>query len=419
MGSIKAYLRNKIAPERWTALSKIKKAPGQLLGDITLTIRFWYRRRKGFSSVPCLVPFTRLELLVNGDVNPCCIPYSKILRVGNLNNQSIEKIWNGMQMRRFRKYLLLGLTDKTCKKTCAYLRRGSISVNDIRNDTEEGASLCDDISKGRVKLKSNPLRFSLANFSACNLRCIMCHSRALGEKNELIPEHVMKAHESLKHYFDKKITIFVGGEGDVLARKDTRNLLQNFNSKKYKDVHFQIITNGLLFQPDMWETIKHNNFTYVNISVDGASKATYEKIRRGGNWERLMKALEVFRKAKDEGKFSSVTINMTVMKSNYKEIPQFIKLGRSMGFHVFLKIIRGDWGDENIFELNNRDALQELRKVLSDPALYGPDVDANELAEFVPEWSLQHMGDFLETIWYQTPILKARAGMQDVQCCDT
>lgn len=420
MGSIKTYFRNKIDPELWAKLSKVKKKPKQLFVEgIFLNIQFFLRRRKGFSSVPCIVPFIRLELGTLGKVSACCPPYTKMPNIGNINNQTIEEIWNGKELRKFRKFLFLGQTNKTCKPTCGYLRRGSVSVNDIRTDTEEGASLYDDIVNGRVKLKSHPLRFNLANFTVCNLQCVMCHSRELEEKNKSIPEHVIKAHENLKRYFDKRITIYVAGEGDVLARKDTRELLQNFDSKKYSKVNFQIITNGLRFQPDMWETIKHNNYTYANISVDGATKETYEKIRRGGNWEQMMKALAVFKKAKDEGKFSSVNINMTVMKSNFKEIPQFVAMARSMGFYALLKILRGCWGDENIFALNDKEALQELREVLSDPNLYGSDFDANELAEYIPEQLRHRMGDHLLSIWYPSHILKPPADEIKIKNCNT
>jgi sulfatase maturation enzyme AslB (radical SAM superfamily) len=234
----------------------------------------------------------------------------------------------------------------------------------------------------------------------------MCQVKNIHQRNDSIPSHVEKTHENLKNYFNQNITVFLTGNGDVLARKDTRSLLQKFNTKKYNKVKFQLLTNGLLFQPRIWETIKHNNFTYANISVDGATKETYEKIRRGGKWEQLLKALNVFRIALEKGKFSSVNLNMTLMRSNFREIPRFIEMARARGFYASFHKVRGQCGDENIFQPGDAKALKELKLVLSDPALYGDDVDLRNIAEYVPAEFHDRLSNHLTTIWHPSRILK-------------
>lgn len=411
MNSLKTYMRTRY-PGFWNLLRKFKKNTVvpivAFFSDLYLNSRFFLRRRKGFSSVPCLVPFMRLEFQKLGSVSTCCTAFTKVKSVGDMKTQTIEQIWNGRKIRRFRKQLLLGQTCKVCMPNCGYLKIGPIFIKDICTDTPEGKSLYDDISHGRAKINSHPLRFNLANFTVCNLNCVMCQSRAVEAQNKSIPEYVTKTHENLRNYFDKKITLYLSGNGEVLARKDTRELLQNFDSKKYSKVDFQIITNGLLFQPRMWETIKHNNFTYANISIDAATKETYQKVRRGGNWDQLLEALQVFKKAKEEGKFSSVNMNMTVMKSNFREIPQFIEMARARGFNSLFTKIRGPFNDENIFESDNEEALQELKAVLSDSNLYGEDVDMNELLKYIPEKFHKRMGNHLTSIWYPAFLLKKR-----------
>lgn len=409
---LKAYLRNNY-PELWRGLGKAKhniidlfEQSSLFLSDIIVTVRFLIRKIKGFSSVPCLVPFMRLEFHETGHVTACCYDFTKVKSVGNMNNHTIEQVWNSREMKRFRKYLFVGQTDKVCMSNCAYLKVGPIAVDNIRTDTEEGASLYEDISNGRVTLKSHPLRFNLANYHLCNLSCVMCPPRKTAARS--LPVHVKRTEENLRSYFDKRITIYLTGNGDVLARKDTRDLLLNFDSRKYTKVTFQILTNGLLFQPDMWEKIKHNNFSYVNISIDAATRESYEKIRRGGKWEHLMTSLDVFKKAKEENKFSSVNINMVVMKSNFREIPQFIEMARARGFNALFTKIRGEWDDENIFTSQDNGAIGELKKILSAPGLYGSDVDMIELAEYIPAELRPMMGNHLTSIWYPSYVLKSR-----------
>lgn len=161
----------------------------------------------------------------------------------------------------------------------------------------------------------------------------------------------------LKHYLPTAKEMHLTGHGEPFVRPDTRELLINCKSL----IKFHIITNGLLL-PKYWEKIKHRNFSSLLISVDAATKETYEKIRRGGRWEDLLKTLELVRQNRD--KFGSIMLNMTVMRSNYQEIPRFIDLAESCGFTACFHRVYGMWGDENIFELNDTEALTELRNII-------------------------------------------------------
>ncbi len=62
-------------------------------------------------SRPCVEPFTTLYINWNGDVRPCCIATineEDTLKLGNLNDSSLPKLWNGPMMRRLRLSLLEG-----------------------------------------------------------------------------------------------------------------------------------------------------------------------------------------------------------------------------------------------------------------------------------------------------------------------
>lgn len=44
----------------------------------------------------CAQPFSRLTVLFNGDVTPCCVDWSHKLVVGNIKNDSLDYIWNNL-----------------------------------------------------------------------------------------------------------------------------------------------------------------------------------------------------------------------------------------------------------------------------------------------------------------------------------
>lgn len=60
---------------------------------------------------PCAKPFRELSFRWDGNVAICCNDWRGELRCGNINNVSLNEIWNGKPMREARKRLIKGLRD--------------------------------------------------------------------------------------------------------------------------------------------------------------------------------------------------------------------------------------------------------------------------------------------------------------------
>jgi radical SAM protein with 4Fe4S-binding SPASM domain len=52
---------------------------------------------------PCFWPYSRLVILWNGLIVPCCYCYDYQVILGDLNKQTIEEVWNSKTMQNFRK----------------------------------------------------------------------------------------------------------------------------------------------------------------------------------------------------------------------------------------------------------------------------------------------------------------------------
>jgi radical SAM protein with 4Fe4S-binding SPASM domain len=63
----------------------------------------------------CYFPWHSVSILWDGSVVPCCRDYNGVEIIGDLNNQSLEEIWNGEKMKNLRKELVSGrITNKLC-----------------------------------------------------------------------------------------------------------------------------------------------------------------------------------------------------------------------------------------------------------------------------------------------------------------
>ncbi len=311
----------------------------------------------------CLQPFYFMEFTTSGDVYTCCPSWIKF-PIGNIRKKTIGEIWNSDKARRIRRRLFSGEWQDICNTVCPRIsvyrhERKLIPYDSLRTDLFDflTPALIDEIKSGHDHLKTPPTVFNLSNSKVCNLSCIMC-DRVFQDDNPQLREKTAK---DILSYLPTARKVVLTGMGDPLARPDTRNLLMNFRGEN-SDLIFDLITNAILL-PKYWDQIKHQRFGALLISVDAATKKTYEKIRIGGSWEALLQGLSLVRENRE--RFSSVTINMTVMRHNYREIPQFIDFAESYGFGVSFQRIRGLFADQNFFELRDKAILQELKKIMT------------------------------------------------------
>lgn len=68
----------------------------------------------------CSWPWHGMSVSWNGDVHPCCHDYYDDHKVGNIMEQSVEEIWNGPELRRFRQRLLDGDDIPMCRECPGY-----------------------------------------------------------------------------------------------------------------------------------------------------------------------------------------------------------------------------------------------------------------------------------------------------------
>jgi len=304
----------------------------------------------------CIYPFYFMEFAFFGKVFSCCPAHVK-KEIGNIENETILDIWNGDYVRYMRSELLKGTWETICDPTCPFVHnfiydQRFVSIEDLVKANRITASLAEEISAGKTKLSNMPTVFNFCNTDVCNLDCIMCCCKGLKTN----PEITRKTFEDAFKYLPTIRVLTLSGAGDPFACPDTLKLLTNFEGHKYPKAKIQLLTNGLLL-PRYWNQVKHNNFSSIGISIDAATNDTYELIRKNGKWDQILDTLEFVNSIRE--RFSGIVINMTVMKENFREIPDFIKLGIKYNFIVSFNEVRTEGNasiESNIFA--NRDGAE-------------------------------------------------------------
>lgn len=155
----------------------------------------------------------------------------------------------------------------------------------------------------------------------CNLKCRFCYvAGRFGDNRELKLNEILKALDEAVELGVKRID-FTGGE--ILLREDVVTILEE--TKKRGIERVTINTNGTLVSEKIAEVLAKNNIE-VYISIDGATKETHENIRGIGTWDKVLKAIELF---KSFGiKFYTV---FACSKINASEVADYIALSKELG----------------------------------------------------------------------------------------
>jgi MoaA/NifB/PqqE/SkfB family radical SAM enzyme len=204
--------------------------------------------------------------------------------------------------------------------------------------------------------KDGPKVLNLSFDRSCNLSCPSCR-KDLAISTELESNNSIMENIS-KNFGNSVETMMMSGAGDLFASKVHRKFLIDFDREKFKklsSIHIQ--TNALLLNKSMWNKMNKLNklINSITISIDAATKETYEIVRRGGNWEILMENIKFISKLDCDLYFSFI-----VQDINYKEMESFYNLISDISPSskiIFNKIT--NWGTYSEEEFKNKEIYNE------------------------------------------------------------
>lgn len=270
-------------------------------------------------------PFTGLATREDGAIQVCCRSHP----IGNIQDNTLEEIWNNDNMKRIRQQVLHGERPAECAPCFNLEDQG---VESLRQRHIAGV-----IPESRIKLYPHAMNGMDSDFSMpfniptmeiklnnlCNLKCRMCHpmdSTSWNDWKEVEEFYVkennfmVKAIEDLnlmrKPYLDKfddnpnwwdsfekllpyfRRVEFAGGEPlmDPQHYKILDMLKPHGNN-----IEIKYATNGTTLGISKGRTIHdywpHFRSVAVNVSIDGIGNV-YEYIRGNGDWDQVVRNIK-------------------------------------------------------------------------------------------------------------------------------
>lgn len=148
-----------------------------------------------------------------------------------------------------------------------------------------------------LELAPAPLDVDIEISSFCNLDCIMCERRRMTRKpmNMSFPLFTAIIDECREMGVDQvKLNLW----GESLLNPRFLDMVRY--AKDNSDLILQFNTNANILTPDLSKGMIAAGLDKMTVSFDGMSAATYEKIRRKGNFEQVWANVHALLAAKEE-----------------------------------------------------------------------------------------------------------------------
>ena len=163
--------------------------------------------------------------------------------------------------------------------------------------------------------------------NCCNLSCSFCTR----ENGEIIRMSSDEFSSVLNKIHKKTLSLQLSCAWEYSFAKNAPELIRILG--EYKIPKTTVYSNGNILSSDLIDALISSKINNYVVSIGEAKKDTYEKLRKGGNFERVIKNIKNLKSAKinQNSKLPKICANLTVTETNIKELLDFVSLAKEIG----------------------------------------------------------------------------------------
>lgn len=368
-----------------------------------LSMRGSIKNAKNLKGKYCIRPFAYADIGNDYALRCCCQSWMH-KDFGDLYNNSIKEVWNSPIAQDIRTSILDG-TYKYCNwHQCPLYSNPDkylYTKDDLKKVAEKEfknlAPWIQMIIEEKTHMEKLPAIINCCYDDTCNLKCPSCRTKMIvyndGPEYEMLSEFQKKLLAGIdNHLRENHVRISLAGQGDPFASKIYREILFNVDGEKYPKLEISLQTNGNLMHRENWEKMEkiHKNISYIIISIDAMREETYKKIRVNGNFDNLMKNIQMIAEFKKNGLVKELNLAYVVQQKNYREMIDAINMSKELCVDNIIFNLITDWSTWPLNEFKEQaiwrtehPEFNEFLKVLKDPVFMEKPVDAGNLIQYI------------------------------------
>ena len=190
-----------------------------------------------------------------------------------------------------------------------------------------------------------PIKLDIENVSRCNFRCTMCQVSEWPEQRRAGD----MAYEDFQHLIDEQyglIEIKLQGMGEPTLGGD--DYFRMISYARAQHIWVRTVTNASrLHLRDTYKKLIDAGPNEVQISIDGATKETFEGIRRGSKFEVVIANCRLINDYCREIGVKVTKMWTVVQRDNVHELAALVDLAHELGFQsMVFSLDLTDWGQD-------------------------------------------------------------------------
>jgi MoaA/NifB/PqqE/SkfB family radical SAM enzyme len=188
-----------------------------------------------------------------------------------------------------------------------------------------------------------PIRLDFENVSRCNFRCTMC-TVSDWHKGTRATDMPLQAFKRLIDEQVGLVEIKVQGLGEPTLQGD--DFFEMIRYARARHIWVRTTTNAsLLHLKDNYRKLIDSGVNEVQISCDGADKETFESIRRGSVFERVVENCKLINAYCAGRNIERTKMWTVVQRNNRHQLAELVDLAHEMGFRsMAFSLNLGDFG---------------------------------------------------------------------------
>ncbi|MEM2619249.1 MAG: radical SAM protein [Candidatus Hadarchaeales archaeon] len=225
-----------------------------------------------------------------------------------------------------------------------------------------------------------PFKVEIEHTTACDKKCIICEHTYWKEKPERLTFEELKF---IVDQFPKLRWVNITGEGSGFLNPDFLKMIEYLRSK---DISVNFVDELDLLDEEKARKVVELGVNCIWISMDGATKETYEKIKVGCNFEKTIQNIKMLLTVKRELKSPLPTLcfRFVVNKLNYHEMPKMVELVHSLKEY-------GDLGEGSKLEFVGLLKFKEVEHLYFEPPPEVVEATRKKAAELGIEVAFSHL----------------------------
>lgn len=167
--------------------------------------------------------------------------------------------------------------------------------------------------------------------NVCNAKCIMCGLNY--QENSNVCEITLDDYKKMIKNLDMKKAedICYSGGGDPLLNSDLLPII-GYTDKKFPWIKKIIYTNGIALDEKKSEELTNYSLDLIVISINAASKDTYNRIMRVDAFDQTKENVKKFIQIKNKKQpTAKVQLSFVSSKLNINDLPDFVRMAKELG----------------------------------------------------------------------------------------